>query len=245
MSCGPETAARYLGGALRPRPRRAYERHLLVCETCWSEVSLGRAGRGLAERSRAVAPPELRERLRTAVAESRPASEPAVVDAGSARRPGLLSGRKRRPALAVVVAAVLLVGGATVAVHVGAPDPLDAAVADFRAERLPGDRLPATAAPDLEQMGLSAIGAAAGVVDGRSVTAYAYRDLAGARVLVYRSDEPFPTSDRARLLAGPDGPWVADRDGVTVLCASEPHALLVLGDQEQLVMSAARALKVV
>jgi hypothetical protein len=43
---------------------------------------------------------------------------------------------------------------------------------------------------------------------------------------------------------GPDGPWVAQRGDVVILCARLPHALLVVGQDDQLVLSAASALGV-
>ena len=72
-------AASHLGGALRPRATRAFERHLLGCEQCWREVDAGRAGRRLAESARQVAPPELREQLRAVIA--------SQTSGGTVRRP--------------------------------------------------------------------------------------------------------------------------------------------------------------
>jgi len=124
------------------------------------------------------------------------------------------------------------------------PAAVGAAVADFRALRLPGTEVPRGAAPDLSQVRLRPMGAAAGVLVGRAVTAYSYRDSAGRDLLVYRSREPFPTAAGAKRLAGPDGPWIAGIGGVTVLCARSPHALLVLGLDRRLVLDAARALDI-
>ena len=124
------------------------------------------------------------------------------------------------------------------------PAAIGAAVADFRALRLPGTEVPRGAAPDLSQVRLRPMGAAAGVVAGRAVTAYSYRDSAGRDLLVYLSREPFPTAAGAERLAGPDGPWIAGIGGVTVLCARSPHALLVLGLDRRLVLDAARVLDI-
>jgi Putative zinc-finger len=60
-------AALYLGGELGRRARRWFERHLLECEDCWREVTLGRLGRRVAEELREIAPPMLREQVRSAV----------------------------------------------------------------------------------------------------------------------------------------------------------------------------------
>lgn len=60
-------AARYLGGAMRTRGRRAFEAHLMDCEDCWEEVQVARLGRALAESGRELAPHPLRERVRGVV----------------------------------------------------------------------------------------------------------------------------------------------------------------------------------
>lgn len=255
-------AARYLGGAFRPRATRAFERHLLACESCWREVDAGRTGRRIAESARQVAPAELREQLRAVIASQLGADEvsAAPTDTKAARRHRWsrrsLSGpvaRRRSgvPALGILgLAAILLLlvvvpfrGG-----HRGSashqPPAVGAAVADFRALRLPGALVPEAAAPDLTPVHLRSMGAAGGVVGGRPVTAYAYRDTAGRNVLVYLSKEPFPTAVGAQRLTGPDGPWIATIDRVTVLCARSPHALLVLGLDRELVLGVARALDV-
>lgn len=246
-------AARYLGGALRSRAARAFEQHLLVCEPCWQEVEAGRAGRRIAESARQVAPLELRERLRAVVASQQSG---AVVAGGPAEPGGAAVRRRRRVRVGVlglslggVLAAVALLfvvglslpGRPAVARQ---PAAVGAAVADFRALRLPGALVPEAPAPDLTAVHLRSMGAAAGRVAGRPVTAYSYRDAAGRTVLVYLSKEPFPTAVGAHRLTGADGPWIAAIDGVTVLCARSPHALLVLGRDRELVLGVAHALDV-
>ena len=261
-------AARYLGGDLRPRAARVFEQHLLACEPCWQDVEAGRVGRRIAESARQVAPVELRERLRAVVAsqhggDALPAAEFAegelgIVRVGFESRGGRRFAVARLPrprvkvaalSLATVLAAIALllvlrpstIGGPAVT---GQPAAVAAAVADFRALRLPGARVPETPAPDLTSVQLRSMGAAAGLVGGRPVTAYSYRDAAGRTVLVYLSKEPFPTAVGAQRLTGVDGPWIAAIDGVTVLCARSPHALLVLGRDRQLVLGVAQALDV-
>ncbi len=69
MRHDPEAnAATYLGGALSPRQARRFEAHLLECESCWQEVTLGRQGRSIMEGARELAPQSLREQVRMAVA---------------------------------------------------------------------------------------------------------------------------------------------------------------------------------
>ncbi len=230
MTHDPESAAAaYLAG--EHPDRQEFEAHLLDCDNCWGEVAQGRRGRDLAESARELAPAALRESIRAAVA-----AEP--------RR------RSRWPRVAAAAVAVAAVLAGTVAVwprQVPQPQPsaIAAAVDGYRAGQLPGRQIPVRAAPDLAQVALSPVGAGAGQVGGVPVTAYAYRDTAGRRLLVYVSEQPFPTARGARQLVGPDGPWVVDTQGVTVLCARQPHALLVLGDDPQLVRQAAVALDVV
>src|SRR5207245_9827955 len=54
------SAATYVSGDMRLGERPRFEAHLLGCEGCWREVSLGWRGRGLVEAAREVAPPGLR-----------------------------------------------------------------------------------------------------------------------------------------------------------------------------------------
>lgn len=262
-------AADYLGGGLRTREMRAFQRHLLNCEPCWREVDEGRAGRRLAESARQVAPPELREQLRAIIASevSADASRAGRFTSGyphrphrpsrrgpeqrgwrqlSALRAGHLPWMTAGGGLALAGLALLFV----IAAHPGRsgsprqPAAVSAAVADFRALRLPGTQVPRAAAPDLSQVRLHPMGAATGVVASRVVTAYAYRDGAGRDLLIYLSREPFPTALGAERLGGPDGPWIAGARGVTVLCARSPHAMLVLGLDRRLVLEVARTLNV-
>src|SRR5207247_6875889 len=52
---------------MRPSERGRFEAHLLGCDDCWREVSLGREGRGMVEVSREIAPPGLRDEIRAAI----------------------------------------------------------------------------------------------------------------------------------------------------------------------------------
>ena len=240
MSHDPERdAARLLGGVMPAADSQQFSEHLLSCRECWDEVEQGRRGRSLAEAARAVAPPGMRDRVRGLVqAESfrTPAAAPA--------QPARVRRRWLLPvgvpvAAAAVVALILTSGGGTTE-----PPALRAAVADFAAQRLPGAQLPDQRAPDLSRLQLQPIGAGGGADAGLDVDGYAYRDPAGRRVVLYLSDEPFPEAPGAELLAGPDGPWVARRGDVVVLCARVPHALLVVGQDDELVRSTAGALGV-
>jgi hypothetical protein len=232
-------AARLLGGVMPAAEQVLGELLLLGCPECWDEVEQGRRGRSLAEAARTVAPTGLRERVRGLV-------EAESLGAPAAPRIRLVALRRRwllpagvPVAAAAVVALILTSSGGT-----AEPPSLRSAVADFTAQRLPGAQLPEQQAPDLSQLQLQPIGAGGGTYAGLDVDGYAYRDPAGRRVVLYLSDKPFPEAPGAELLAGPDGPWVAERGDVVVLCARVPHALLVVGQDDELVLSAASALGV-
>lgn len=231
-------AGRFLGGAMSPVEREEFTRHLIGCNPCWSEVEQGRRGRRLAESTRTAAPGALRDRVR-ALVEAEPARTPAPLPL--TRRPvrRWLAPLGVPVAAAAAVALILTAGSGTTE-----PPALRQAVADFSDGQLPGAQLPALRAPDLSRLDLQPVGAGGGTYEGLDVDGYAYRDDAGRRIVVYLSDEAFPEAPGARRLAGENGPWVAQRGDVTVLCARSPHALLVVGEDDQLVRQAASALGV-
>ena len=227
-------AARFLGGAMSTQERGTFGGHLLTCAECWSEVDAGRRGRSLAEATRTAAPAALRDHVRALVA-----AEPPPVATTLTGRRRLLLPLGVPAAAAAALALILTLGAGTTE-----PPSLRQAVADFSAQRLPGAQLPEMSAPDLSQLDLQPVGAGGGTYAGLDVDGYAYRDPAGRRVVVYLSDEPFPEAPGAQLLAGPDGAWVVERGDVIILCARVPHALLVVGQDDRLVRSAASALGV-
>ncbi|MCA1721647.1 MAG: anti-sigma factor [Actinobacteria bacterium] len=226
-------AARFLAGDMTSSDRDQFSSHLLECAQCWAEVEQARRGRRLAEATRTAAPPALRDRVRGLVEADAVQGAPTR----DRRRRWVLAGVP--VAAAAVIALILTLGGST-----NDPPSLRAAVADFTAQRLPGAQLPEQRAPDLSQLRLQPVGAGGGSYAGLDVDGYAYRDPAGRRVVLYLSDKPFPLAPGAERLAGRDGPWVARRGDVVVLCAREPHALLVVGQDDALVRSTAGALGV-
>lgn len=243
MTHQPERdAATYLGGVMTAAERDAFADHLVGCAECWTEVEQARRGRSLVESVRTAALGGLRDRVRGLVEAEPPQAVPepaSPLPAARRRRRRWLLTAGVPVAAAAVIALVLTTGSTT-----SEPASLQAAVADFSAERLPGAELPAQRAPDLSDLQLQPIGAGGGSYAGLEVDGYAYRDPAGRRIVLYLSDAPFPEAPGARLLAGRDGPWVVERGDVVVLCARNPHALLVVGQDTQLVTDTAGALGV-
>ena len=230
-------AARLLDGDLSAHEREAFTHHLLHCADCWAEVDRARRGRALAEQLRTAAPVHLRDRVRALV--DAQTSDGAEAAPPSRRRDRWLLRLGVPVAAAAALALVLSLGVAS-----DEPPSLQEAVADYTAQELPGAQLPAERAPDLSALDLQPVGAGGGSYAGLQVDGYAYRDPVGRRVVLYLSDEPFPEAPGAQLLSGEGGPWVVQRGDVIVLCARLPHALLVVGQDDQLVRGAASALGV-
>jgi anti-sigma factor RsiW len=217
--------AAYVARELPAERRAQFERHLLECAECAAEVELGDRGRELAGLAREAAPAGLHYR---------------VAALANQRRHW-----PRRPtAMAVAAAAAAVLAGgltATVAVSDAPPLALGAAAAEFRAHQLPDDAVPVAPAPDLTALGLSQVAAGTGELAGRDVTAYAYRDRDGHRLVVYSSRQPFATAAEAREYGG-DNSWVTRLGGVSVLCGRAPHQTMVVGQNDKQVSDAAQYL---
>lgn len=252
----PEQAvAVHLSGSTDPAERAVFSEHLLACDACWHELQAAERGRRLVESARVVAPVSLRDRLRAHV-EAEPASAAGAPLSSHDALPGPRRGQPLRGAprrllmtAACLVVALALAGTTWVVLRpasplAGEPAALVEAVADYRDGALPGRMLPTERAPDLSMLSLSPVGAAGGDYEGLAVDGYAYRDGAGRRLVIYLSKEPFPTAAGARQLTGPDGPWTAERGDIVMLCARAPHALLVVGQDAQLVRGVADQLGV-
>jgi hypothetical protein len=121
----------------------------------------------------------------------------------------------------------------------GQPEAIEELVGDFRGDVV----LTGSVRPDLPEVlgDLELTGAADGSVEGLDVVVHRYRDAAGHRVAVYRSDRPFPVA------AGADrdpvrSTWHASIGGVEVFCAEDPFHALVIGDDRREVGLAAALL---
>jgi anti-sigma factor RsiW len=230
VSHEPEVAATvYLAGTLDAAERGRFEEHLLGCEECWREVKTAHRGRVLGESLREIAPQSLRERVRVSVAEA------SRLD----RR------RRHRPLVAAGVAAMVLavVAGGIVAGQrpAGQPAVIAAAVASYRTGGLDGSA-PSLVRPSVRQAGeLRWRGARQGHLAGVPVVAHDFRDAAGSQVTLLLADRSFPEAVGARHPPGADI-WVAEVDGVAVLCADRPSPSLLVGRDRAAVLLAASRL---
>ena len=228
MSHEPEVAAAvYLAGSLDAAERERFEEHMLGCEECWGEVRTAHRGRALAESLREVAPQPLRERVRASV----------VAASRSDRR------RHRRPLAAAIVAAVVaVVAGGLLARQgdAGQPAVIAAAVASYQTGHLDGSAA-TPAQPPVRQSGdLVWRGARQGRLAGLPVVAHDYRDAAGRQVTLLRADRSFPEAVGASHPPG-TAIWVAEVDGVAVLCADRPApSLLVAPDRAEVLKAASQ-----
>lgn len=239
MNHDPEQwAAAYLEG-MPARDRVRFEGHLLTCEACWREISLARAGRALAESLQERAPAGLRETVRASVAA-------AAADAPT-------SGGRRTGAVTAVAVVVLLLGALGLwrpwqhpAATEAAPGSTVAqAVARFHQDQLPGTAIPAQRAPDLGELGLRLVGAAAGTLQGEAVTVFAYRAGSGSRLDIYRSARPIAETGDAHELDGKKDAWRTEVDGLTVICGPVSHTVLLIGSDPGLVDQAGALLDLV
>src|SRR2546426_5651163 len=186
------------------RQARRFEAHLLECESCWHEVTLGRRGRSIMEGARELAPQGLREQVRMAV---------AGADDRRPRRTRLLVGGAALFVLLAVIGALAFFGEQVHRGSTSQPVAIAQAVADFRDGRLPAGSPRAHRAPDLSGIGFALVGSGGGEVGDIPVDAFGYQDASGRRVLIYLSSRPFPEAVGARLSARPDGPPPAAGSG--------------------------------
>jgi hypothetical protein len=200
-----------------------FERHMMDCEDCWSEVDLGRKGRSVAESARELAPQDLRERVRSAVE--------------------MVTPRRRRPPWVFGAGALLLVamvvGVATFLSPARDPQEIQEALATFR-----GPRAGSVATPQLPaRLGrlelVRTFNTEAGEI--KSV-AHTYVDPSGDEVIVLVADERWPAAEGARHDNAGDT-WVAEKDGLVMICIDEPAPSLVVGDDLHDVELAAYALR--
>jgi anti-sigma factor RsiW len=200
-------AARYVSGEMRQAERGRFEAHLIGCDDCWREVALGRQGRSMAEATREIAPPGLRDDIRASI------SVAAI--------PNRLPRR-----LALVAAAVsLLAISIFSAVEVRSrqqPPPIAAALATARTETLAARGPSEQPAPNLSSLGLELVMGERVDLAGLASDAFMYRTTAGEAVLLFVSRTAFPVAhDATPHAAGVNG-WTAQSDGMTLVCGDRP-----------------------
>lgn len=230
-------AAAYLGGAMSYRKSERFEAHLLACPECWREVTQARAGRAIGESLRELAPQSLREDIRAAT----------LVEGRSSRRFQL------RWLAAAFVAVALVATAGTALIRSGPgdrpraqqPESIAQAIVDFQNGRIPAERPVERDAPDLAGLGFEVSGAGSGEVGDVEVDGFSYQDDAGRRLQLYVSTEPFPEAARARMIFDrPNSPWMASSQGIGLLCAQEPFALLALSEDPRVLQELSTYLKV-
>jgi hypothetical protein len=230
VSHEPEVAAAvYLAGVLDAPERERFEEHLLACQECWGEVRTAHRGRALAESLREVAPQPLRERVRVSVAAA----------SRSDRR------RRRRPLVTVAVAVAAMVAVVAGSLLVRQRDPaqpavIAAAAASYRTGGLDGS-IASPARPRVRRAGdLAWRGARQGRLAGLPVVAHDYRDAAGRHLTLLLADRSFPEAVGAFHPPGA-AIWVAEVDGVAVLCADRPSPSLLVGrDRAEVLLAASQ-----
>lgn len=217
------------------RQARRFEAHLLECESCWHEVTLGRRGRSIMEGARELAPPGLREQVRMAV---------AAADDRHPRRIRLVVGGAALFVVLAVIGALVFLGEPVHRGSTSQPVAIAQAVTEFREGRLPAGSPRAHRAPDLSGIGFGLVGSGGGEVGDIPVDAFGYRDASGRRVLIYLSSRPFPEAAGAQLSSRPAGPWTAASSGVELLCAQDPLPLLAVSDDSKTIRDVASFLGV-
>jgi len=213
-------AALYVTGEMRPAERARFEAHLIGCDDCWREVSLGREGRRMAEATREIAPPGLRDDIRTSIS----------VAAVPRRFP-------RRLVLVAAVASVLAVSmfSAAEVRSRQQPPPIAAAILAARTDTLAARGPSERPAPNLSSQGLQLVMGERVDLAGLTSDAFMYRSAAGESVLLFTSRDPFPVAhDASPLAAGVNG-WTAKSDGMTLVCGDRPMSYLVIARDAWLV----------
>jgi len=211
-------AAEYVTGEQRRRTRRRFEEHLLSCEDCWREVWLGREGRRLAERTRELAPPHIRDDVRGTI-QLAAGSAPRRIRIG---RVGVLS----------LTGAVLLVGALVTSSlrssGPGEPTPIADAAAAYRSG-LTVQGGTSHPAPDLGREGFFLDVSGRSQLGDMAVDSFLYRSPTGGTVLLFFGSEPFPAAAGATHRSGSFHGWTASVGGVSLACGDAPQSYLLVG----------------
>jgi hypothetical protein len=199
----------FLAGELSPEEERAYDEHLLTCETCWLAVREDRASRLALERLRDSAPPGLEGRVRLAVALADHPGAGADGYRGHRTVTGGLS-RPRRLVAAAVVGFAL--GGSLLGYELAvqpASDPAQIAAVVAMASH---QSAPSTALLTGERL----------MIDGQAVLVRAFM-VNGKEAITATSGVPFAMPAASHLLTGSSTTaWMATRGSLSLYGVNRP-----------------------
>ena len=212
-------AALYVSGEMGRRERGRFETHLLQCDDCWREASLGRKGRGMAEATREIAPPGLRDEVRATIS--------------VAPAPARLPRRLALVAAALCLLAVVVVGASQIRSR-QQPPPIAAALAAAHTGTLTAQGPAVHPAPELSSQGLQLVMGEQVDLAGLEADAFMYRNAAGEVVMLFTAASPFPAARDATPPVGAGG-WSAQSDGMTILGGERPMNHLVIAEDASLV----------
>jgi hypothetical protein len=191
VTCPEERLVAFLAGDLSAEEERAFDQHLLECESCWHEVQADRLGRLAIERLREPAPPGLRDRISLAISLEDPG--------GASHRPRLLPTRRRSVLRLVAVLLFILAVGVSLAGLLatgGATDPPQVSVV---VAMVTPNGHPSVALLTGERL----------VINHQEIAVRAYM-IHGKEAIVAISMKPLPMPATSHLLAGSSvGAWMA------------------------------------
>lgn len=219
MTCDETRIEAFLGGEMSDAEERAFDEHLLTCESCWSAVQEDRAGRLALERLRVPAPIGMADRVTASIdlAGRQPPRDGAASGRhGRSRRrvhvPGSSAGGRIVIATAVVVAVVAAVVGSTLGWvlddHSATDPPQIAKVVAMTPPKIANS--PALRRGEHFDFA------------GQSLTVRSYR-VDGVTTLVATSAKPFPMPATSHLVAGSSPTaWMGTDDKLSMYGVNRP-----------------------
>jgi hypothetical protein len=185
VTCPEERITAFLAGDLSEEEGRAFDQHLLECESCWREVQADRMGRLAVERLQETAPAGLRDRVSLAVSLA-----DSPVGTGRWRSRSGTVGRHRARSLIAAVVVALAVAGSLVGLLTTSSTTDPPQVTAVVAMVTPSGH-PAAALLLGERR----------VIDRQEMTVRAYM-IHGKEAIVATSMHPLPMPASSHLLAG-------------------------------------------
>lgn len=214
MRCDEGRITAFLHGELPDRQARAFDEHLLTCESCWRAVQEDRAGRLAIERLRSPAPLGLADRVSASIglAAREPGGDVTVPGRRVAHQAGRAQVRMAIRVAVAAVAAVIVVAGSVLGWSAHDHQPADPPQI---ARVLAMDSAPAATSPAL-------VAGEHFVFGGQPLTVRAYR-VEGITTLVATSSSPFPMPASSHLVAGSSRrAWMATRGTLAIYGVNRP-----------------------